>query len=402
MQGLDGNYEVDVKSLDFRQKARLNQYLDYLVKHGGSDLHIKSNSVIRGRINGELVKFSTQIFTAADGIQLAKELLLTRFKELVENKSIDFTYSLNSDYRFRVNIFFQIDGISAVFRTIPVKIPTIEELELPKTLGKICDETTRGIILLTGPTGSGKTTTIASMINRINHQRTSHIVTIEDPVEFVFKDDKCIINQRALGEDCNTFADSLRAALREDPDIIFVGEMRDLVTIETALNAAETGHLVFSTLHTVDAKETIGRIIGMFEPSEQERIKMTLAAVLEAVISQRLAKTIDGKRVAVVEILRKNTRIKDMILEGRDGEITDAIADGKNTYGMQTFDQHLLELYKAGTITKEEALEKSSKRNDLDLMIKNADLEKKQQAHLAAGKDINAGLESEVVKLKEI
>ena len=256
--------------------------------------------------------------------------------------------------------------------------------------------------MLTGPTGSGKTTTIASMINRINHQRTSHIVTIEDPVEFVFKDDKCIINQRALGEDCNTFADSLRAALREDPDIIFVGEMRDLVTIETALNAAETGHLVFSTLHTVDAKETIGRIIGMFEPSEQERIKMTLAAVLEAVISQRLAKTVDGKRVAVVEILRKNTRIKDMILEGRDGEITDAIADGKNTYGMQTFDQHLLELYKAGTITKEEALEKSSKRNDLDLMIKNADLEKKQQAHLAAGKDINAGLESEVVKLKEI
>lgn len=402
MQGLDGNYSVDVEKLDFKQKARLNKYLEFLVKNGGSDLHIKSNAVIRGRINGELVKFGSQLFTAQDGVELAKELLLTRFKELVENKSVDFTYTLNDDYRFRVNIFFQIDGISAVFRTIPVKIPTIEELNLPRTIRKICDETMRGVILLTGPTGSGKTTTIASMINQINKTRTSHIVTIEDPVEFVFKDDQCVINQRAIGEDCNTFADSLRAALREDPDVIFVGEMRDLETIETALHAAETGHLVFSTLHTIDAKETIGRIVAMFEPSEQERIKMTLAAVLEAVISQRLAKTTDDKRVAVVEILRKNVRIRDMILEGRDGEITDAIADGKNTYGMQTFDQHLLELYKDGVITKSEALDKASKRSDLDLMIKNADLQKKQQAHLAAGEDINAGMESEVVKLEEL
>ncbi|MBQ3675460.1 MAG: Flp pilus assembly complex ATPase component TadA, partial [Campylobacter sp.] len=250
MRGLEGNESVDLNNLNYAQRDRLNKYLDFLVQNGGSDLHIKSGSVIRGRINGELVKFSKNVFTQQDGIELSKVLLRTRFEELLKNKSVDFTYALNENYRFRVNIFFQIDGISMVFRTIPVKIPTIDELGLPESIKKICDETMRGIILLTGPTGSGKTTTIASMINRINQSRTSHIVTIEDPVEFVFKDDKCVINQRAIGEDCNTFADSIRAALREDPDIIFVGVMRDLETIETALHAAETGHLVFSTLHT--------------------------------------------------------------------------------------------------------------------------------------------------------
>ena len=240
------------------------------------------------------------------------------------------------------------------------------------------------------------------MINRINRQRTSHVVTIEDPVEFVFKDDKCIINQRAIGEDCNNFADSLRAALREDPDVIFVGEMRDLETIETALHAAETGHLVFSTVHTIDAKETVNRIIAMFEQAEQERIRMTLASVLEAVISQRLARTIEGKRVAVVEILRKNTRIKDMILDARDDEIPDAIADGRNTYGMQTFDQHLLDLYRDGVITREEALDKASKRNDLDLQIKNVDLAKKRDLAAESGESAEEMLAGEVVQLKEI
>lgn len=402
MRGLEGNETIDLNKLDYSKKDFLNKYLEFLIQNGGSDLHIKAGSVIRGRINGELVKFSKEIFSQQDAIDLAKVLLRTRYEALIKNKSADFTYALNENYRFRVNIFFQIDGLSMVFRTIPVKIPTIDDLGLPQSIKKICDETMRGIILLTGPTGSGKTTTIASMIQRINQSRTSHIVTIEDPVEFVFKDDKCVINQRAIGEDCNTFADSIRAALREDPDIIFVGEMRDLETIETAIHAAETGHLVFSTLHTVDAKETIGRIITMFEPSEQERIKITLAAVIEAVISQRLAKTTDEKRCAVVEILRKNTRIKDMILEGRDGEIPDAIADGRNTYGMQTFDQHLLDLYKEGRITKSEALDKASKRNDLDLMIKNADLQKKQRANLEAGQDMNAGMENEVVMLEEL
>ena len=395
-------YQVDASTLDFKQRDRLNKYLEFLIQNGGSDLHIKSGAVIRGRIHGELVKFSKTPFLKEDAMTLAKELLITRFPELIEKKSVDFTYKLNEDYRFRVNIFFQIDGISAVFRTIPVKIPEIDELGLPPSIKDICDTAMRGVVLLTGPTGSGKTTTIASMINRINRQRTSHVVTIEDPVEFVFKDDKCIINQRAIGEDCNNFADSLRAALREDPDVIFVGEMRDLETIETALHAAETGHLVFSTVHTIDAKETVNRIIAMFEQAEQERIRMTLASVLEAVISQRLARTIEGKRVAVVEILRKNTRIKDMILDARDDEIPDAIADGRNTYGMQTFDQHLLDLYRDGIITREEALDKASKRNDLDLQIKNVDLAKKRDLAAESGESAEEMLAGEVVQLKEI
>ncbi len=395
-------YQVDPSQLDFKQREILNQYLDFLIQNGGSDLHIKSGAVIRGRIHGELVKFSKTPFSKEDAMTLAKELLITRFPELIEKKSVDFTYKLNEDYRFRVNIFFQIDGISAVFRTIPVKIPEIDELGLPPSIKDICDTAMRGVVLLTGPTGSGKTTTIASMINRINRQRTSHVVTIEDPVEFVFKDDKCIINQRAIGEDCNNFADSLRAALREDPDVIFVGEMRDLETIETALHAAETGHLVFSTVHTIDAKETVNRIIAMFEQAEQERIRMTLASVLEAVISQRLARTTDGKRVAVVEVLRKNTRIKDMILDSRDDEIPDAIADGRNTYGMQTFDQHLLDLYRDGVITREEALDKASKRNDLDLQIKNVDLAKKRDLAAESGESAEEMLAGEVVQLKEI
>lgn len=395
-------YQVDASTLDFKQRDRLNKYLEFLIQNGGSDLHIKSGAVIRGRIHGELVKFSKTPFLKEDAMTLAKELLITRFPELIERKSVDFTYKLNDDYRFRVNIFFQIDGISAVFRTIPVKIPEIDELGLPPSIKDICDTAMRGVVLLTGPTGSGKTTTIASMINRINRQRTSHVVTIEDPVEFVFKDDKCIINQRAIGEDCNNFADSLRAALREDPDVIFVGEMRDLETIETALHAAETGHLVFSTVHTIDAKETVNRIIAMFEQAEQERIRMTLASVLEAVISQRLARTIEGKRVAVVEILRKNTRIKDMILDSRDDEIPDAIADGRNTYGMQTFDQHLLDLYRDGVITREEALDKASKRNDLDLQIKNVDLAKKRDLAAESGESAEEMLAGEVVQLKEI
>ena len=395
-------YQVDASTLDFKQRDRLNKYLEFLIQNGGSDLQIKSGAVIRGRIHGELVKFSKTPFLKEDAMTLAKELLITRFPELIEKKSVDFTYKLNEDYRFRVNIFFQIDGISAVFRTIPVKIPEIDDLGLPPSIKDICDTAMRGVVLLTGPTGSGKTTTIASMINRINRQRTSHVVTIEDPVEFVFKDDKCIINQRAIGEDCNNFADSLRAALREDPDVIFVGEMRDLETIETALHAAETGHLVFSTVHTIDAKETVNRIIAMFEQAAQERIRMTLASVLEAVISQRLARTIEGKRVAVVEILRKNTRIKDMILDARDDEIPDAIADGRNTYGMQTFDQHLLDLYRDGIITREEALDKASKRNDLDLQIKNVDLAKKRDLAAESGESAEEMLAGEVVQLKEI
>lgn len=393
---LDDAFGNDFAQLEDVQTKKLNQYLSYMVAHGGSDLHVKSGSQIRARFNGELVKLTNDILSHADGIALAKELLRTQFTRFVEEKSLDFAYKLNEDYRFRVNIFFQVDGVSAVFRVIPTKLPTFESLKLPSAVKKLIDKTNRGIILVTGPTGSGKTTTLAAIINYINQIRTSHIVTIEDPIEFVFRDNNCIINQRALGQDCNTFADSMRAALREDPDIIFVGEMRDLVTIETALHAAETGHLVLSTLHTLDAKETIGRVIGMFETEEQNRIRQTLASVLEGVISQRLCPTTDNKRVAAIEILMRNVRIRDMILESRDTEINDAISDAKNTYGMQTFDQHLLELYLEGTISIETALEKATNRADLELMIKNANLSKMQQF------DSTGEVIGDIVELKEL
>ena len=372
----------------------LNKYLEALVSHEGSDLHLKATSLIRGRINGKIVNFGDRILAKEEAEELAKALVGKRYDELDDKKSLDFTYILNDDYRFRVNLFLQISGISAVFRTIPRHIPKMEELLLPPVLKKIADETLMGLVLVTGPTGSGKTTTIASMINHINHTRQNHIVTIEDPVEFVFDDAKCVINQRAIGQNCNTFADSLRAALREDPDIIFVGEMRDLETIETALHAAETGHLVLSTLHTLDAKESINRVISMFEGEEQNRIRIAFASVLQAVISQRLVATTDNKRRAAVEVLRRSVRIRDMILEDRVGEVTDAIKEGRNIYGTQTFDQHLLDLFRDGIITREEALDKSSNRADLEINIKNIELERKTKAGVAD--------EADEIKLKDI
>ncbi len=356
--------EVNVESLSFEMTKKLRFYLSKLVKHDGSDLHIKSGANIRGRINGEIVSMSKEILTHEDGVVLAKELLRGRFKELVEKKNLDFTFKLNDDYRFRVNFFFQIDGVSGVFRTIPTTLPTVESLKLPNILNDFCN-TSRGLILVTGPTGSGKTTTLASIINKINQTQKKHIITIEDPVEFVYKDALSIVNQRAVGQDAIDFGDSLRAALREDPDVILVGEMRDLETVETAMHAAETGHLVLSTLHTIDAKETIGRIIGMFPGHEQNRIKMSLASVLQGIVSQRLVKSVDGGRVAAVEILVKNSRIETLILEGREGEIPDALKEGKDVYGSQTFDQALLDFYSSGKISKKEALSSATSKNNL-------------------------------------
>ena len=360
--------EVDVRSLTFEMTKRLKVYLAKLVERKGSDLHIKSNAPVRGRVMGDIVQISSDILLKEDTLMLAKELLRSRFGELVEKKSVDFTFKLNEYYNFRANIFFQMDGVSCVFRTIPTRIPTIKSLRLPNVVYDFCS-LNRGLVLVTGPTGSGKTTTLASIINEINKKRNKHIITIEDPIEFVFKDDKCIVNQRAIGQDALNFSDALRAALREDPDIILVGELRDMETIETAIHAAETGHLVLSTLHTMDAKETIGRLVNMFPGNEQNRVKLSLASVLQGVLSQRLVKRVDGGRVAAVEILVKNARIESLILEDRESEIPDAIKEGKNTYKTQTFDQALLDLYKAGIITKKEAYLNATNRNDLKLQM---------------------------------
>ncbi len=383
---------VDVESLTFEMTKRLRFYLSRLVEHKGSDLHIKSGTNIRGRINGEIVSMSKEILTHEDGLILAKELLRSRFNELVEKKNLDFTFKLNDDYRFRVNLFFQVDGVSGVFRTIPTSMPTVESLKLPEVLNSFCG-VSRGLVLVTGPTGSGKTTTLASLINQINLTQKKHIITIEDPVEFVYKDALSIINQRAVGQDAISFGDSLRAALREDPDVILVGEMRDLETIETAMHAAETGHLVLSTLHTVDAKETIGRIVGMFPGNEQNRIKMSLASVLQGVVSQRLIRTVDGGRIAAVEVLVKNSRVETLILEGRDGEIPDALREGKDVYKSQTFDQALLDLYATGKISKEEALNGATSRNDLLMALEYHEAENKmskgeERSYIEEDKDI--------------
>ena len=355
-------------------REMLNKFLYALIKYKGSDLHIKSGSGIKARIQGKLVSMSDAKLTREQVLNLVKEISRSRFEEFTKNKELDFNYKLDENYRFRGNAFFQIDGPSLVFRVIPVKIPTIEELNIPKVLYKFT-EIERGLVLVTGVTGSGKSTTLAALINQINENRNKHIITIEDPVEFVHKDKMCLINQRSLGEDTLSFNRALKAALREDPDIILVGEMRDRETIEIALHAAETGHLVFSTLHTLDAKETINRIIGVFPVDEQDRIRMVLGSVLEGVISQRLVPTVDGKRAAAMEIMLKTPRIKDLILQNRDNELKDALEDGKKTYETQSFDQHLVDLVIEGRVDEKVALEFVTSKDDFMLKLKKAKLE---------------------------
>ncbi|MGZ5207613.1 MAG: type IV pilus twitching motility protein PilT [Sulfuricurvum sp.] len=359
---------VQVEDLNFEVLKKIRGYLRRMVDAGGSDLHIKANGVVRARVNGEIIPLSGEILSKDDALIFAKELLRTRFSELVEKKELDLVYPFDENTRFRINIFFQMEGVSAVFRLIPVKILTIDELDLPNVIHTFT-QMERGLVLVTGVTGSGKSTTLAALINEINLTKRKHIITIEDPIEFVHKDRKCIINQRSVGQDTHSFGSALRAALREDPDIILVGEMRDMETIEIALHAADTGHLVFSTLHTLDAKETVNRIVSVFPSTEQNRVRMTLAAVLKGVISQRLIPTVDGKRTAALEILVRTARIEQLIAENRDYEIPDTIAEGKELYGSQTFDQGILDLYLTGRISRNDALAYATSSSDLKLKM---------------------------------
>jgi twitching motility protein PilT len=359
---------VDVSKLTFEQLKKIRMYLKKMIEVGGSDLHVKANSVIRARINGEMKQFSGSILTKEDALTFSKELLKGRFSEFVEKKELDLVYPFDENNRFRVNIFFQMDGVSAVFRVIPVKIPTFEELHLPDVVKSFAYKE-RGLVLVTGVTGSGKSTTLAAIIDEINRHKRKHIITIEDPIEFVHKDRGCIVNQRSVGQDTLSFGGALRAALREDPDIILVGEMRDRETINLALHAADTGHLVFSTLHTIDAKETINRIIAQFPTEEQNRVRLSVAGVLQGVVSQRLIPSVDGGRRAALEILIRTPLIEKLIMENRDFEIRDAIEAGKDHYKSQSFDQAILDLYNEGVITKEQALENATSASDLELKI---------------------------------
>jgi len=359
---------VDVSKLTFEQLDKVRDYLKRMIDEGGSDLHIKANSVVRARIDGKITKFGDEVFSKVDALTFSKELLKGRFGELIEHKHLDLVYPFDDKNRFRVNIFFQMEGVSAVFRTIPVEIPSLESLNFPDVVKKLADKE-RGLVLVTGVTGSGKSTTLAAMINEINEKHHKHILTIEDPIEFVHKDKNCILNQRSVGQDTISFGSALKSALREDPDIILVGEMRDRETINLALHAADTGHLVFSTLHTIDAKETINRIISTFPPEEQNRVRMSLAGVLQGVVSQRLIPTLDGGRRAAMEVLVRTPTIEKLIMENRDFEILDAIEAGRDIYKSQSFDQAILDIYNEGVISKERATDYATSASDLELKM---------------------------------
>ena len=350
-------------------EEKLKLYLRTMVSNEGSDLHLKASSQPRVRIHGVLKLLGKEKLTADDLDSLAREITTPdQYEKLKRERNLDFSYSIGEQLRFRVNFFYQMDGLSAVFRVIPVEILSIEELKLPSVINEFAN-IQRGLVLVTGVTGSGKSTTLAAILDKINREQKKHIITVEDPIEFVHQDRGCLINQRSIGQDAHSFSDALRAALREDPDIILVGEMRDLETIDIAMHAANTGHLVFSTLHTLDAKETIDRIVGMFPNEEQNRIRMSLASVLEGVLSQRLIPTKKGGRVAAIEILKKTARIEQLIAENRDSEIPDALFDGKDIYGTQTFDQALLDLLREGVIEEKVALDYASNPADMKLKI---------------------------------
>ena len=353
---------------------QIKSFLIKMIELGGSDLHIRTGGLIRARIKGDITPLGNSIVTPEIGEAICKEILGNRYEEFVKNKEIDFTFKLDDNYRFRGNAFYQMDGPSIVLRVIPVKILSFDELQLPQAIKKIVD-VERGIVMVTGVTGSGKSTTLAAIINEINKTKKKHIITIEDPVEFVHKEQQCIINQRSIGQDSLSFSNALKGALREDPDVILIGEMRDIETVEIALHAAETGHLVFSTLHTLDTKETINRVIGMFPPEEQNRVRLTLGSIVEGVLSQRLVKTIDGKRAAAIEILLGTPRIQQLIMDNRDNEIIDSIEEGKEIYGTQSFDQALIDLVMKGRITDEVAIENATSPDDLLLKLKQAKMQ---------------------------
>ena len=351
----------------------INELLKKAVQVGASDLHVKAGSVPIIRLHGELTTLSGEKrLTLEDTANIASTIMNEAQQEAFKKKNeIDISHSIPGFGRFRCNTYVQRGTIGIVFRVIPTKIPDIEQLYLPPVLKKIALEP-RGLILVTGTTGSGKTTTLASMIEFINLNRTNNIITIEDPIEFLFRDKSSIISQREIGSDTESFSKALRSALRQDPDVILVGEMRDFETIQTALIAAETGHLVLSTLHTVDATETVNRIIAVFPPYQHKQIRMQLASILRAIISMRLVPRADGKgRVPAVEVLIGTSTIKDCVEDpDKTKLIPDFIAQGYTQYGMQTFDQSLFDLYKNGLITYEDALQRATKPDDFVLKIK--------------------------------
>lgn len=351
----------------------LGLLLKIAVERKASDLHLKVGTPPVVRIDDRLVALPDQprltqegVLAMASGVMSPRQL--ERFRERSE---IDLAYSVPALGRFRVNVFQQRGLVGMVLRVIPIQIQTVAELTLPPVIEKLALEP-RGMVLVTGTTGSGKSSTLAAMIEQINSSRSGHILTIEDPIEFLHRDKRCLVNQREVGADTAGFAEALRSALRQDPDVILVGEMRDFETISTALIAAETGHLVLSTLHTLDATETVNRIVSVFPPFQQKQVRLQLAAVLRGLISQRLIPRADGKgRVPAVEVCVATATVRECIVDpDRTRTLRDVIAAGQSQYGMQTFDQSLMGLYRKGLVTYEEALHWSSNPEDFALKVR--------------------------------
>jgi len=343
------------------------------VERGASDLHIKAGDVFRARIDGKLQPLTKQRLTPEQTKAIALKLIPSEEDRKLIDKIRDYDCSWGAPGigRFRVNILRQRSSFMIVMRVIPFEVPSIEKLRLPKVLEKIA-ESERGMILVTGVTGSGKSSTMAAIVNHINATMNKHIVTLENPIEFLHRDVNCSVTQREIGVDTDSFAAGLRAALRQDPDVVLIGELRDAETIDTAMKAAETGHLLISTLHTPDATTTIARIVAMFPAEEQEIARIRLGDSLQAVISQRLLPRADGKgRAAALEIMVVTSTIRDLIRDrNRAGEIRDYIAEGKDQYGMQTFDQCLMDLVEAGEVTFDIARAAASNPSDFELQLK--------------------------------
>jgi twitching motility protein PilT len=346
--------------------------LHYLIEHGGSDLHLKVPSAPVIRVDGSMNPIDgLASLTPADTERAVHEMLAdpTKLQEFNEEGEVDFAYSIPGLARFRCNAFRQRGSVSVVVRAIPVSIKSIGELSLPPVIRELAEEE-RGIVLLTGTTGSGKSTTLAAMIDHINSTRRRHIVTVEDPLEFLHEDKKSIINQREVGMDTGSFKRALRRVLRQDPDVILIGEMRDEETVHAALSAAETGHLVFSTVHTVDAAETVNRLIDFFPPHMHNQVRAMIGSTLKGAVSQRLVPTIDGSgRIACCEVLRMTGRVRDMITDpAQTGKLPEVIAEG-SFYGMQTFDQHLFEHLKSGRVEMDTAIQFATSPHDFKLLV---------------------------------
>ncbi|HEY2397503.1 MAG TPA: PilT/PilU family type 4a pilus ATPase [Solirubrobacteraceae bacterium] len=342
-----------------------------LVSKGGSDLHVKVQSAPLFRVNGELTADPGDAVLRREDTDGALRTLLhdeAKLDEFAHEHEVDFSFEIENVARFRINAFQQRGAVSMVCRAIPHKISSIEELSLPTVVTELAEEE-RGIVLLTGTTGSGKSTTLAAMIDHINYTMSKHIVTIEDPIEFLHSDKRSAINQREVGMDTASFKRALRRVLRQDPDVILIGEMRDEETVQTALSAAETGHLVLSTIHTVDATESINRLLDFFPPHQHQQARSMIAGTVRGVISQRLVPGAEGGRVAVCEILRTTGRVRDMITDPtQTGKLVEVITTG-GYYGMQTFDQALFGHVKAGRVTFEDAMRVASSPHDFKLLM---------------------------------